>query len=487
MQTGNTACAAADGTAITNSAQNGCVANTTGSPISAAATVGSLINGKSYEAKVLAVNAIGASTYSAAKAVIPSRVPNAPQNLRLVLAPRQFTATWDAVSNNPAHDPSDGGDRVQTYILLYRNVTAGEPYPSLRSGNTACVNTLGAVISNNAARGCAALARLGANPAPTSVTIASLAYGARYEAQVLAVNGQGAGSYSAASTLTPAPAWEPRNFRLSSGDNSFDAVWDAPAFNGGTAITYYFLLYRSGSEAFPTIDAGSAACVGISDGAKGCLRLLSGTLTSSISSLQNGRSYDVRLQALNSVGLGAASAASVRPGGPPEIVSAGSFVLTPRASGFFAVWDEPNSYGLALQHYIVRYRNATDNRNFPAMSNSGAQTACPNTLNTVDAGCIMISGAGVLLHQAAVTDLTNGKSYETQVLGINSLGAGLWSAAKTVVPGRPPNAPQNFRLYRANSAFAAQWDAVPALPATDPANGGYVIQRYLLLYRNVSD
>ena len=347
---------------------------------------------------------------------------------------------------------------------------------------------MGNAIGNDSANGCASLVALGVNPAPTTVTIASLAASAQYEVKVLALNAMGASNYSALANVTAAPglASAPRTLDLKSANGGFEATWTAPADNGGGSISYYFLLYRSGSEAFPTIDAVSAACVGMSDMNKGCRRVTPALLINTMTGLQNGRSYAVRVQALNNSGLGAAAADSVRPGGPPAPIPAASFALTPRDTGFFAVWDEPDTFGLGVQYYIMRYRNASDSHDFPDLTNSGAATACPSASNTTDSGCITISGGFLYLRQTIVASLMNGKVYEAQVMAVNSLGTSLWSAVKSVRPGRAPSAPQNLRLYSANNSLAVEWDAVSDLPADNPPNGGHTILRYILLYRNAS-
>ena len=104
----------------------------------------------------------------------------------------------------------------------------------------------------------------------------------------------------------------PRNLRVSPGESGELVVsWEAPAGDGGSAISGYKVQWKSGSQDY--------------DGAPESTRQAAVTgpnsLTYTISDLKDGMEYTVRVIAANGVGASAPSAeatATPRPAPTPE-------------------------------------------------------------------------------------------------------------------------------------------------------------------------
>jgi hypothetical protein len=171
-------------------------------------TVTGLTNGTTYTFQVRALNQFGAGPLSAASnPVTPAALAGAPTN---VVANRGNAAA-DVAWTAPA---SDGGSPITGYQV------------QVRTGTTV-VRTV--VLTGTA----------------TSTTVTALTNGTAYNFRVAAVTAIGVGALSAASnTVTPAtvadapvvlaPTQGPAGGALTAVAN-----WDAPASNGGAAITNY--------------------------------------------------------------------------------------------------------------------------------------------------------------------------------------------------------------------------------------------------------
>ena len=137
-----------------------------------------------------------------------------------------------------------------------------------------------------------------ASPA-TSATVGGLTNGTAYTFTVAATNSVGTGADSApSSAITPVSSQQstvpdaPTGVAGNSGDQSVSLHWSAPANNGGAAITSYRITPYIGSSAQTPVSTGSAAT------------------SYTVTGLTNGTAYTFTVAATNSVGTGAASAAS---------------------------------------------------------------------------------------------------------------------------------------------------------------------------------
>ncbi len=133
--------------------------------------------------------------------------------------------------------------------------------------------------------------------AATSFNVTGLTNGTTYTFTVAATNSAGTGPDSAPSPpITPRAAatvpGAPTNVFGSPGDHSVALGWTAPSSDGGSAITSYRIVPFIGTTAQPAINTPTNAT------------------NYTVTGLTNGTAYTFTVAATNSVGTGAASAAS---------------------------------------------------------------------------------------------------------------------------------------------------------------------------------
>lgn len=187
----------------------------------------------------------------------------------------------------------------------------------------------------------------------------------------------------------------PRSLVATPGNASVALAWTAPASTGGAAIADYVVQFRrSGTTSWSTFADGVRT-----------------TRTAVVTGLVNGRGYQFRVSAKNSVGTGAASATvSAMPRTVPGVPRS---VAVSTARGALVVsWRAPSSDGgSAITDYTVQRRVA------------GAKK-----WKTVKDGVATTTSV-------RLTDLPAGSDQEFRVRALSSAGAGAWSA---VVEGSVP-------------------------------------------------
>jgi large repetitive protein len=232
----------------------------------------------------------------------------------------------------------------------------------------------------------------------------------------------------------------PQNLAATAGDKQVALTWAAPASDGGAAITDYRVQYRA---------AGASTWVTYPDGT-------STNLFATVTLLVNGTTYDFRVRAINSVGLGAisnvvsATPTTANPGAPG--IPGG---LTPTAGNkqVALTWTEPSNGGSPITDYGVQYRPV-----------GGTWATYPD-------------GTSTNLY-ATVTLLTNGTEYELRVRARNAVGWGAWSAAVRATPAAAvvPTMPLSLVATPGDARMALTW----AAPASD---GGSAITDYVVQYK----
>ena len=247
----------------------------------------------------------------------------------------------------------------------------------------------------------------------TTTTVTGLTNGQSYTFRVRAINSAGASAASIASaSVTPATVpGAPTGLSATVSDQRVDLIWTAPASNGGQSITDY--EYEQG---------GSGTW--ISTG---------GTATSyMVRNLTNGQPYRFRVRALNSVGAGAASAASpnLTPATEPDAPTGLSATVSDQEVDL--IWTAPASNGGAM---ILRYEYELDF--------SGTWTSTGGTATSY-----------------TVTGLTNGQAYTFRVRAVNRVGAGLASSSRSATPTSTvvaPDTPFGLSATPGNGQVMLSW------------------------------
>ena len=247
----------------------------------------------------------------------------------------------------------------------------------------------------------------------TDYTVTGLTNGQSYTFRVRAANSAGRSAASTASaSVTPATVpGAPTSLSATVSDQRVDLIWTAPASNGGQSITDY--EYEQG---------GSGTW--ISTG---------GTATSyMVHNLTNGQPYRFRVRALNSVGAGAASAASpnVTPATEPDAPTGLSATVSDQEVDL--IWTAPASNGGAT---ILRYEYELDF--------SGTWTSTGGTATSY-----------------TVTGLTNGQSYTFRVRAVNRVGAGQATSSQSATPTSTvvaPDTPSSLSATPGNRQVMLSW------------------------------
>ena len=382
------------------------------------ATVTGLDSGTQYDVQVRAVNSVGVGLWSdTVTGTTPTR-PETPTIDTVTGADGSLTVEWSA----PA---SDGGDAITSYDLRYIKTSADE---------TDDVNwTVEAGVWSSG---------------DLTATVTGLDSGTQYDVQVRAVNGAGAGAWSAAGVGTTRPG-APAIDGVTADVGGLTVEWSAPAGDGDAAVTSYDLRYIR-TSADETDDVNWTVEAGVWG---------SGDLTATITGLELGTQYDVQVRAVNGAGAGAWSAAGVgttRPGAPAiDGVTAGAQSLT-------VAWSAPaTDSDAAVTSYDLRY-----------IRTSADETDDVNW--TVEAG---VWGSGDLT--ATVTGLDSGTQYDVQVRAVNGAGAGAWSATVTGTTPTRPETPTIDTVTGADGSLTVEWSA----PASD---GGDAVTSYDLRYIKTS-
>ena len=208
----------------------------------------------------------------------------------------------------------------------------------------------------------------------------------------------------------------PRNLTAEPGDTVVNVSWDAPADDGGSALTGYQM--RGGLQTtwltIPATETGPAT----------------------FSSLANGTEYTFEVRAVNDNGEGAVASVKATPRGPPSAPQ--SLAASPGDTEVTLTWSPPADDGGSD---ITGYEYQVDEGDW---EDAGAATA----------------------RSVAVSDLENGTSYSFSLRAVNAAGEG----AAATVDATPqaaitaPTAPQNLAAEAGDEQVTLTW--------SPPANDG---------------
>jgi hypothetical protein len=372
-------------------------------------TVLGLENGSFYDFKIKAVTAFGESaddpTNDTRLNVQPSTVPGTPTNLQITGALNQVTVTWDA--------PFTGGALISDYKILLK--VGSENFVTYEDGESQ----------------------------ETTVTIPNLTNGVPVSVKVAAVNTAGAGLYSveSASQSPGIPAEAPTLGSPSIGDGEISLSWLPPANTAGLLVTGYRVQKR-------VYDSNNTETTGWSN----VTTTSSTTLDVTVSNLENGTKYDLRVAAMTLFGSGIyASVEQLIPAGP---AAAPTGLIVNASSGTALLeWVAPtDDGGSAISGHRVQYRvlgtNAWTDRDYASAAAA-----------------------------ASVPGLANGQTYEFRVAALTSYdGVGAYSEISQRLIGDVPAAPPNLVVVRVGAQVIAEWH-----DATVPQ--GVSIDNYTVEYR----
>ena len=223
----------------------------------------------------------------------------------------------------------------------------------------------------------------------------------------------------------------PRGLTARAGDQSVTLTWSAPADNGGSAILRYQVRYQE------------------TDGSYGAWATVSGGATATsttVGNLENGKSYQFQVQAVNAVAAGQAATASATlaesaPGAPAGLTA------TPGDESVTLNWAAPADGGSQILRYEYRHAAAGETYSDWATVNGDASA-----------------------RSHTETDLANGTEYGFQVRAVNSIGEGPHAQA-SATPGRAPSAPTGLAVRSESETITVMW----GMPAD---NGGSAITGY---------
>ena len=451
-------------------------------------TVNGLTNNVAISIKLLAVNASGDGTPSAAVTVTPvaGTIPNPPTGLSGSAGVNQVT-----ISFTPG---SDGGSVITNY--QYATSTDGTSYSSYT-------------------------AFFPATEAASSVTITGLTNGQAYYFKLKSVNANGvsATASSAVGPLTPAAIAPspPTSLSIGSVGNQQLTINFTPESNGGSAITNYQYATSTDGTTYSSYTAFSPATGAVS--------------TVTVTGLTNGTAYYVKLKAVNAVGTGSASA-GVGPGTPLTTPSAPTITsISPSNQGATVYFTPPaDTGGSAITNYYYSLDGGpyTNTLNVPFESSFGTITGLTNGVSyavTIKAANVQGKGTAsnsvnvipnvtpdaptnltatpgnttVLLSYIApsgtitnyqyssdngtnwtsigvvtsytVTGLTNGTTYTFIVRAQNAIGYGAATSPVTVTPATTPSAPTSLITSRGGSGILI-------ITFTAGSTGGTAITNY---------
>ncbi|MEZ5238503.1 MAG: fibronectin type III domain-containing protein [Microthrixaceae bacterium] len=410
-------------------------------------TIGGLTNGTTYQVRIRALNAVGASGASAPVVGTPRSVPGAPSALLAQPSDSVVSLQWDAPG-------SDNGAAVSDYVVQYATNSSGPfvTHPDglgtarsavvggLTNGTTyhfrvAAVNAAGTGPSSALAAatpftlpgspviaslegadgslvvdlaasddGGAAIIRHeyrldggaweSTGSAVEPFTISGLANGTTRQVEVRSVNAAGAGPASEPASGTPRSTPAAPAISAVALDTGAVQVSFSLGSDGGSPVTNVEYSLDGGETWTPRSPASVSSPV-------------------SISGLVGGETYDVRVRAVNAVGAGAPSNEStVTAKGTPEAPSIDGVTPGDRSLRI-AVSPGPNG-GSPMTNYEV--------------STDGGDSWTPR---------VPASGASPIV----VTGLTNGTTYSVRVRAVNAAGSGDASPAESATPRTTPGAP----------------------------------------------
>ena len=357
-----------------------------------------LVNGASYEARVIAKNRNGRGTPSVHVEGIPRTTPDAPDDLDVTEGNMELALTWTA--------PTETGGvniTINYYIVEYKKDGENSFTPEQTTD------------------------------ASTNLTLDGLENGKLYTIQVKAHNSEGDTS-KPSGTATGKPRTipgKPDITAVTAGNGTLTVAWTPPTDDGGADPTKYILEWEEWIEATTTWQAS-----GSKEDTNGS--------PSEIASLKNGTRYRVVVKAHNAAGTGPAS--DPEEGTPKTIPDSPVLTLTPGDGELNVKWTEPGDGGDAITDHVVQYMKNTDTDWTPSSASISEETD---------------SQTEVTAYETTISGLDNGHEYTVRVRAVNTAepDAGQpynWGKASDI-PRTFPAAP-SVSLQHGKSQLKVTWD-----------------------------
>ena len=462
-----------------------------------------LVNGTMYVVRVIAKNRNDRGTPSTEVEGKPRTTPNAPTNVQVVEGDAQLVLTWIAPTET-------GGTDIDYYFVEYKkdgeanfaskqtdNDTEGYTLKELENGKIYIIQVKSHTEGGTSEPSGQATGKPRTTPGPPTITgitegnriltvawtaptvtggddptkyvleweewngtswvasdsaeddrspyeIDSLTNGTKYRVVVKAVNAAGTGAASEPKEGTPRTIPDAPTASVTAGDKQLKVTWDKPG-DGGDEITGFIVQYRKNTDA----NWSELSPLGAS------------VLETTISGLNNGDTYTVRVRAVNSVvldnendynwGTGSDKPKTI-PDPPTVSVTAGNAKLD-------VAWNKPANGGDDITGFIVQYKKDTD-PDWSELNQFGA-----NDLETT------------------ISSLDNGVTYLVRVRAVNSVVLDNeddynWGTGDEI-PRTVPEAPTNLKVIVGDEELTLSWEA----PAPED-NGGAAIEQYVLQWKS---
>ena len=341
---------------------------TDGTSSTPAITVTGLLNGTGYDFRVTSTNAVGTSSTSSVVSSTPRTTPGAPTSPAATAGDQQVTVTWTAPTGS-----STGGSAITDYVVETKLASA-LTWTTVEDG-----------VSTS-----------------TSATITGLANGTAINVRVSAVNAAGTGTATTTLAATPRTTpGAPSDVAATVTTTSVTLTWDAPASDGGSAITDYIVKRRVvGDSSWTTVADGTST-----------------SRSATVTGLTTGTSYEFTIAAVNAAGTGSASdSLTTTPSAVPG--AATGLVIASGSGTMLATWAAPFSNGgAAISDYVIQVRQTASSLSVQSASwQAYADGTSPAT-------------------SATLSGFTPGTTYEVRVAAVNVAGTGPFSDSASGTPG----------------------------------------------------
>ena len=365
----------------------------------------------------------------------PVTIPNAPTGVEVTTAHQSLQVTWNAPE-------VDGGSDITGYKVMW---TAGIPAEATVPAEPRRYTITGLN-----------------NQYQYAVTIKTITAAGESEAASTAVNGDPAPVPAAPTNVQAAPPPVVAGDEDEHSGMTLVVTWNAPPSNGTGAVTGYTVEARTSAVLDDDGMVTTAAGTDWNEGTVGTVDVAKRTVT--ITVLDGGISYDVRVQATNlaadvpTSGTGPYGHGSGTPATLPGEVASASTDVERGYTSLSVTWAAPGDDGGSdITHYLVRYaRNVTGNEPF----SSDIRVNAPLT-------------------RVNLTGLAVGIEHVIQIQAVNGIGTGPNPSADfTGVTGLFPNAPASVtavpKVDGDGTMLTVTWSKVTQTNGTGPV-GSYIV------------